>query len=524
MEDKKFINQLHALADQRNLVAAGYVKHLVDPEHTPPVGIPDIAIGMNDTALLPTIMSVDIPVNFDGTQDSGRFGMIVSPTMGDSAEPSSYKIALVDSSSGWPTDFSLPASYLTNVKQTDLTVDPNTRMMLNPPTTFANVDLIAAAGNFDSPVGSGSGFMVYDPTTDNYMNPNVGAPQFISTGLVTQGVFAGRNADILSLPPGQYLIGYEATFNAGLGDPSAQAITVPQTSNNVAWSQMESTGSITTCTFSAILSVFETSGQIYLCFSGVALPTTSIVANLELTTSWARPDKLAAMATNGWVTQPNISLAPAYPIDGGVIREYVPVAMSVLLSCIAPELVIAGDVACAWLPPNTCANDVFTNIARAQVGNLLNVENTRRLPMHFEGKFRDGLYQVWRPSGTDDTHLYSPSSARDRDWPCLVLSGKITGGAAGSQTVARVRVCSTYQFSTDVKGFDLRKRPGSREAMDQAFTAICSFPLASANGKHWDNIKRFFANAVRDVSGFYNANESWIKPLGQMVLTGAGAL
>lgn len=528
-KDRAFVKRLEAASDFREQIAADYVKHIIDPEHTTPVGVPDIAIGVNDTALIQSVISVDIPVNFDGTQDSGRFGIVINPTMGDSSDPTTYKVAVVDSSTSWPTDFSVGSSFLTNIGQTDLTVDPNTRMLLNPPTTYASLNTnVAAINQPTDPLAITAGFMTYDPVTDNFMNPNVGAAPYVAPGTVTTPIAAyaatlGRAAAVFTLPPGQYLFSWDGEFGAGAGDATAQSVAIVQGSQNVAWTIIETTGDLVSPNYSAIVSVFQNAGQFWFAFTSGVLPVSALVATTSLNTSWARPDQLATRSLAGgippgWLSN-NTTLSPSYPIDGGVIREYLPVSMTALFTCNAPELTIAGDVACAWLPPNTCANDVFTPAARAQVGNLFNVANTRKLPMYYDGKFRDGCYQIWRPSGTDDTHLYSPSNCRDRDWPCLIISGKVTGGAAGVAPVAKLRVVTTYQFSTDFKGFDLKKRPGSREAMDEAFQVISSYPLASANGVHLDNARKFLRNMVAKAGRFWEDNASWLKPAATALLS-----
>lgn len=490
--DLQLVRSLKEIAKDRTELCRDYVAHLVDPAHTKPVRLPDASIGMNKTGLVTSVMSIDVMANMS---TDGRFAMVVSPTLGDASDPSFYKIAMADTSGSFPTDFSLPASFSQTSGTTSLTVDPNSSMLVQPTAisyAAATSSLIVTPASSD-PMGITPGIFQVLPITSDAWNPALGAAPIQSTAVV-----GTAQASIFTLPPGQWDVNVAATFVA----PNAAVRLIMGTNDlNVSVSNQAFNTSTTDPDADSIVSVYGTSGTFYVIWS--AAPSQNYNPYMTINSSWLRPDRL-------------INPAPGYPLDGGYVREYVPVAMSVLATCVLPELYNGGNIATAWLPPGVCDADIFTSEPRPQVGNLMLVENLRRFPGAYDGAMKDGAYSIWRPASFDDCTLRKPTEVRDRPWPCLAVAGQvITAGLTGQKLAIRLQVHTTYQYYTDIVCFPLQTTDGSRAIMEEAFRLLQTFPMSSANGPHWENIKSFFRKALNFVSD----NSGAIGMIGKGILT-----
>lgn len=490
------VRSLGAVAsEEQNRLIRDYAMHLVDPEHTKPAPVPSGSTGNQPTGLVTSCLSFDVTANMSGTgPDVGRFGFIAQPTFGDSSDPSTYKVALVNnntaSPSGWPQDLSNPANFVNQVAQNSLTMDPIARSLLQPPPTYYQGDGESGALT-DGPLGSLANYTI-DPATDDSLNANLGAPQI---------VFINANADDIKLPTGQWCINYSASFVAA--NTTLSQLTLAATTGTASVSPQFDTAIANTRGTSAqwIVTVHSASANFHL--SWTAPPSVLWFAELNITPSWARPDQLVVPDPSG------------YPLNGGPLDRYVPVAMSVLVTFTAPELTIGGDIACAELNGESCAKDVFTVEPRPQVGQLLDVESLRRYPGKYDGKLCDGCYQIWTPETIADMELRDPVTARDYPFPCIAVAGKVAPNANVSPNlnVARVMIYTTYQFTSDVKLFDLHKRGGTTDIAERALKLVATFPRSSMNGQHWENIKAFarkIGAGVRDVISFVGKNKAAI--------------
>lgn len=468
-----------------------YASHLVDPEHTKAVGIPTQVIGMTETGLINSTMAFDVTVNFSASSQPGRFGFVVKPTMGSSASAPDFKVALVNTTTTWPTDFSSSLSYRRNVGTQTLTVDPVSKTMIQGPATFYQANALSAPAASGSPLGS-QATLVVSNSTDDPQNPAFGAVGWIYFPVALTGA--------MLLPPGQWSVDLNVGFVANIAVARNFVLAVQNGSASISKQWGQSTVGMVQATY--IISVYGKSATIY--FTWDAQPSQDYNVDVSILSSWARPDQLANPAVLG------------YPLDGGPINEYVPVAMSVLTTFVAPDLTIGGDIATALLPPEACAVDVFSSMPTVQVGNPLNVESLRRFPGKYDGKLRDGTYCIWRPSSVEDMEPRSPGLQNSRAWPCIAVSGLANSASAtGTQTILRVTISTTYQFKSALKLWPMEMRFGSIMAQEDAMRIVMTFPCSSANGEHWENIKAMFRRlgvAVKNGVGWINDNKSWLQP------------
>lgn len=495
----ELISNLKQIASGKQKLVRDYLAHLVDPAGTNPVRIPDVSVNMNPTGLVTSVMSIDVNANFDA---DARFCAIVSPTLGDASDPSYYKVALVDNGGPvFPTDLSIPGSFSKTSGTVSLTVDPNASMLLQPPAS-SYIGTSSVVTLTDDPLGITSGtFLVNNATTDSW-NPNLGAPP------IDSAIMSTTPTSVFLLSPGQYDVDVSVSFN-GIEALFRTLVLFPIDAN-VETSSQFAVANDTNSSVSGVVSVYDKPGRFGVRFT-VSPMSNSWLSEITIVSSWYRPDMLVTPATRG------------YPLDGGYVREYCPVAMSVLATSMVPELVAGGNIACAWLSPGTCDADVFVAHARNSVGNLSLVENLRRYPGAYDGKLSEGCYQVWKPSSFEDCNLYSPSIARDRAWPCLIVSGQAnSANTIGTHFVIRLKITTTYQYYTDIIVFPLQIGDGGREIMEAAFRLLRTFPTSSANGPHWENIKEFFRRigmGIGKAVNFYQSNAATINAVGSGLLT-----
>jgi len=365
--------------------------------------------------------------------------------------------------------------------------------LLQPVITYYEASGIGAAT--DSPLGSSANYTVNN-TTDELLNPNDGAPPIVS--------FPAAGTTELTLPPGQYFVELEITFLTASGNvPSITSVT----GSNVSISYQNQGLTADALGFAFVISVYKQQGQVEWTFS--TQPTVGFTSDLTITSSWAKPSTLATPA-------------PGYPIDGGLIREYCPVSMSCYTNFVAAPITVNGKIGACLLAPNVCDNDVFTSQPRFAAGNPLYVESLRNFPGNYTGAAKDGAYCIYVPSGLDDMEMRTPSANRDHSFPCICVSFQISdsGNTSANLLVFQVVVVTTYMFYTDVKYFPLYKSFGSVDCSEQALRLLMTFPRASANGKHWDNIKNFLQRSFN----FISSNKDVLLPAAKLLGTTALAL
>lgn len=495
-------------------IAKDYVTLLVDPEEGPLVGVPEPSVGSRPTGLMRSVMTFEVPVNFNMTNaaDNGKFGVIINPALGDASAPRRFKAAMVDTTGGdWGPDFSSPLAFARVIGGKTLTVDPASRTLVQPPPSYYEAyGENTPAVYSQSPLGAAGTYTV-NATTNDEQNFNVGGATLVVVGATTA---------TLTLPPGQYTLSLETTYAATLDNNGSFPEVIPVTPANGKVSvQNMAYGTVDQDAGSAqfVLSVFNVATQFTIQWNAAqGNPTCNWATDVTLNNSWARPDQLQTPA-------------PGYPLSGGPVREYVPVACSCLATFHAPSLTVNGSIGAAYLEPSVCAEDVFTSQPRFQVGNPLEINNLRTFPGAYDGALINGAYCVWGPRKKSLLSLKTPDDAAVTDWGCICISGQAstTDTSLTSTVVLRCKVVTVYQFATDVTLFDLRPRPGLTSAEDSALMLFASFPKASANGKHWDNFRRFLnkiGTGVGEGIQFIESNQNWIRPALNALMTGLMAV
>lgn len=476
-----------------------FLAHLIAPSLSAPVRPPDPQFGRRGTATATSRRVVDVVANFDATADSGRFAACIQASLGSVAAPNQYKVAMVDSSTGWPLqeELSDPDSFVAFAGvggSNDIRLDPNYWDMTNgAPGHFIRLTNAPGAENY-GPAGP-----------DLATNPS-STPSYNLAVDQTQPV---PGTSRIFLPSGVFVIEILTVLN------SATFTTLPTiTPNNVDLSIEVNTLAVDTTssywTFLAYASVdLELDGQSYIDFefrpgdgwdAGTCLETVTPCACDLTGTTLPLPD------------QP----------DSGMIQQIRPIAMSVLYSSTLAPIVDGGEVCISWVPGNTCQSLFFATNPTNSPGPLALYENLGQIDGASLVPHRDGGYAYWTPQNMDDWRFRKASEMEDYEYPCIILSGRVVAnGLTGVNTIGRMIIYSSYEILTAKNYLPQEIVCGSQDLIDAMFEYLRREPRAMANDEHLNWLQRLFQNlkiGTQAISAFYSKNKSWLTPAAQAAI------
>lgn len=214
------------------------------------------------------------------------------------------------------------------------------------------------------------------------------------------------------------------------------------------------------------------------------------------------------------------------PLNGGDMNTYRPVAHSMLFTNSLAMVAAGGFIAGGCITDDALKGNFFTDSPNQNIGALYEYDSLSVIPGTYTGEHKDGCYVHWRPDDNDDLRMDDPESVKQNNtFPELVISGYVTQsgivGLSGIQKVGRVIVTTIYEFKTSSPMWDQQTNLGDRSSIEAVFVAMASHACATANGKHWDNIKAILSkakSAIGKASDFYKANSSYINPLASAAL------
>lgn len=499
---QSMIKELVSEGAVQNDAATAYVRHIIDAD-TPPVGVPQMSVSSHETGLIQSTMSIDVNVTFDTTTDSGRFAVVINPTLGSASSALEFKVAVVETATGWPTDFTDSASFQRQSGGKAHTTDPNFDTMVTPNPMYYQSDSNSSGAGIGGPLGPGGTFYTVNPATSDEFNSNFpGVSPIVSNDALS-------TTNYVTLPVGQYTMDVRTLASAASGANYLVDVD-PVTASNAEVSQQDYDHTAAAAWEGTyVITVYKAPARIRLQWTAAVGAGITWNSTMFITSSWARPDQLVVPARD-------------YPLDGGLINTYTPVACRCLATAMLPELIAGGDICGALVPPETCEKAIFTNQADTGTGNLLWAENLRSVPNSYSGKYQDGAYGVWKPFGVEDVKLYKPSEAIARSYPCLVIAGKCNSNlTAGTMFAVRLIITSTYQFTSLRKCFPMQVRDGDMIAMEKALRLLVQFRDFSGNPEHFQRIRAFLQRLVgagKSVVDFYGRNKSWIVPAASAIV------
>lgn len=409
------------------------------------------------TALVRSINVVDVMANFVGQPDDGRFALFIQPHLGAVDSPVHYKVGIVDSLGGWPADLTQAAQYVSNLAGSDPRLDPFNASLTQPGNFFFGWNLAFAAAVSNNLLGNAP------PTL-----------QAANYGLVVTQPSPG----VFALPPGTYFVSYSA---AGAGFTGL------------------TTGG--TATFTALASVLLAN----------AFSFTGILQVTAAGQTWAPVSPSTAITVGNLSFSPIFTDAVSCPANFGAIRTLRPVAMSVLASCVLPELTNGGNIASAYVPPGAIAESFVTNSVQTVNGCLANWENLARLPDSYNGPLKTGTYAWWAPEDFREVSLLTPDELVQEEYPTLVVAGQWTPGTTppgNTGTPVRLEIVTIYEFTTTSLLYEQMACVGNQALLDTVNLSLAGQPHCMPNGQHWDWLKGMAKKAAQ----FFRDNQSWIIP------------
>jgi len=492
---------LKGVPSSSNNEVTNYVCALVDPStcvsHVP-------TSFSKRSAIVQSILEFEVTANqVMGSANNGNFSFMVTPILGSTDNPTHYKVLLVDSTGGWPTDvnvaFSSPQAYVRLVNQLDIRIDPNKARLTAPDPGFWQGTAPNAAAS--GPLGK----MPTDQASYDIPVVIFDAPAGFPT------------SSLIYTPPGVYFV-HITLVAAPASMPTAVTI-----------SALNETISIQNNSFQAGAGALDSYQTIDLVIS--VPPNTFGFQNQGVLLTFGAGDVFTAGTSDARVT-----ITPAYPelsqlvtpqpdqMDSGYVDEMRPVAMSVLATALQPTLTNGGDICIAYLPPESKTQRYLSD--NSGTGNFQYFNTLSTVPGNYSGKLKDGAYAWWGP--TDQSHIdfYPPTKMNTIDYPTICCSGSWQPGtvpaASANSKILRVIVITTFEILSDQMFLPMEIHTGTQAMMDEAFSILKSQQKCYPNGKHLDWLKNFFASLKRGgqkALEFYGNNKSWINPAVGSVLS-----
>lgn len=421
----------------------------------------------DNSQLLRMVMEFSVPITLNTLDpDSGRMSFLVSPSLGSTADPTQYKVAVVKTSVDtlWSElDFSSPLAYQDVIEGRDVRVDTFFQILTQPSLGCLTID------------GTGAGltapFATFDVVAPSY-NLIVTQGTTLGSLVLPQGIFRVTLAASAPAPDNFTLLAYGGS-------------SVDNLSQHVA-------GDLTFISVTCAVSTNQ-SGVTILC-SGTDWGT----AELFITTTF-------------FTVNTDNDSAPI-PLEGGVLNTYRPVAMSCLASYTGPSLTDGGNFVAALLPGSASAQNYFTSNPGKSLGQLQNWENLAQIPGALkDSKMKDGAYCYWKPEKISDSIFYTATQASTFAYPTMCFSGTFVPGSDvpdGQQNVLKVVVATVYEQLSTSQLWEEDSLVGSQATIDFVNKILAGEPTSMENPAHKNFISRMIAKVKQGVGwGVKNAGK-----------------
>lgn len=470
----------------------GFIAAMLNPiEYERNARFPDAFA--KETALITDECVFSIPLNFPnvGTPDDGRFCVAFQPNFGTVSTQQrafdTWRGFVVDATSGWPTDFSVPASYHQQLGSTPLNWCQTTMPLLQPALGYAEVQ----CSNFLNTNPLGNTFVITD----------------INLGL--QIGVSGTASNTITAPPGVYLVSLST-------ESTAATLTNPYT-----WTPGNANG-------------LTPGGQIYhqytLFFGSATIPQ----VNLEVVQlSFVNPGDFWTV-TSPQVTSPvtaNFAMSPCFTDklsdswNSGNVIQARPVQQSMLVHYSGPRQWAGGNLSACRLSGSALQKLFLLQQPDATAGNIQNWEQLAKqngaVPLEDPLK---GAYLTWVPEDLTQCSFNPPDQMNNLDYPFLVVAGQINAvGAASSiptnPSWIRVTVITRWEVQTTSPLIDVESCPGDTAEFERCISLLNRLPMAVQNEQH----KAFVSNVLSKLKNwggslmsFLENNKDWIVPLSKV--------
>ncbi len=439
------------------------------------------------TAMFTSTSSFTVPLHSENGEY--RFSMAVQPQMGDLAGVSRYQAAVAADTLNYDlVDWSSPAAYVALTNGRDPRVDINSGFLTgNNATGFKARTALTGPGALQAQPALNA------TTGQNFQGPNlVPPPSSYTTTSAAGSLGIVQNTDgSVTVPAGSFIIfmGISFTANASIAglfpnvNLSSPTMSV-QFSNIFASASLVATETDTASTI--IAANFSAPTKLYFTIYKNGTGTTPIVAN-----------DISTLVTDLYLI-PTQFTAPGP--SNGAISLIRPVAQTILVSYMGPELINGGRIAGCYVPKGMLTTNYFT-AAAGELGNLQKVENLANLEGAYDGRLAEGTFGYWSPYDPSDTEFRTISDMNASTWPAMVVSGSFIPGTTGPPTaisdIVRVRLITTFEFITKSTAFEQQTCCGSQAIIDRVNRTLGTNPHFMANKSHMNWIKSFLGGIMK---------------------------
>lgn len=436
-------------------------------------------------------------LTIDSSVDSGRFSMALQPKLGARNTPANFQLAVVKPSAltgDWSTfrGWDSVATYESGQSGTDPRIDVNENFLTAP-----NTGYFAAVYSKVNPTTT-NGFFEAGSTIALDADNNGIAPLFTDPNVIT-------------LPFGEFIVTVTATMISGtagatqyyLASIAGTTVQVQNSGNN-----------FTPVTAYPTLSSPETISRSFEVVStpgGNTLAIGILQGGVQATVIWNNMSTLVTISNANF-----LSVNPT--LNSGAIEQLRPVAQSLLVTYMGPELTDGGSIASCYVPPDYLTSNYFNNASdQNQQAQLF--ENLMKIEGCYNGRLAKGTYAWWTPYDPSNVAFQTVSQHNAFAFPGIICSGVFTpvGSTIASgvnSTVLRVEVNTVYEFITKSTAFDSAKLIGSQQIIDSVDNLLMEQPHCMANGDHL----KFIRDCARGVYSWANRNKNWLMPVGQAIL------
>lgn len=469
------------------------------------------------TTLYRSVREFKLGVNVDNTPDSGRFSFAVQPKLGGIDALDHYQVAIVNNVNGWPTDFSIPASYLTESTGTDPRVDPNVPVLTYP--SIGNI-----AYKTTSYAGDTTHFNInYPPVLVQNSNFNLkadfvpyngtSAPLTLLNGAQIKS--AGQVLYLLTLPCGAYNISSMledlSNFTSGSGWAYAFGFVLLNKActqvrgawyrgHGASWGAYEE-GLCSSSPNSTLFINNEHHGAIYNAQQGLI---SFFDINVRFDDDMAFGFITSCSSTTSSDINVTFSIQPTMnkvfntSSDCGNVQMLRPIAMSCLLTNVAPPLFSGGNIVAYSAPASTIKENYFAKPSingPLQAWESLAVNNKGSLT--HDGVYTDGAYAFYQPYNTNDLLLRSPTQNNAFSFPGIIMSGQFAPGIQqGYVEIGRIRIITIFEYTTNNPLFEAESNAGTTNDLEAVTNFATSCPHCTANATHLKAVTNFVKSAA----------------------------
>lgn len=462
----------------------------------------------NPTNLLRSIREYLIYANFDGSPDAGRWSFAVQPSIGSLTDLTQFAVAIVDSSTAWPSDVYNPGSYVSSSNGQDPRLD-STLLELLQSKTGAYCATLSVAIGYTTLLNQHDGYLLNPANNPNVLLQSLKI-EFTNLGPTatfngTGGPVTVRNAAVYNIPPGTY--NFQMSLES-LPEPAsggAQTSIMAIDENNVLLGYI--TNGVTPTSVGYFATNSRTLSNANTSFSGTTTETVleSTSVNIRIRPGVRIvPTYFLSVATtltliNSYVLINSVVDSSLASFDNSqMVSTLRPLGMSCLFTNILPDLYAGGNLV-AYSAPSGDVRNIYgqnNSLAVAQKWEQLALLNKGNLM--YDGPQKDGTFVFTQPWSEADLLLRTPDDFQAHAYQGIIVSGQVSAGASltGVQAIGRLRVVTTYEYVTDSPIFTPKSLVGNGLESGKVLSFLSATQHALPNNKHLA-----YLNKVVDTGG-----------------------